>query len=251
MAQAWYIYTLHDPRKPELVRYVGWTRNTHTRLQGHIRLAKNGRDKTYCGKWKRTLLRAGLRPLLTVIETGSGDDWAEAEIRWIAHYRALVGAKLTNLANGGGGPAGHHWKLSEETKARMSIASRRRGFTEEAREKARTSKLGVPLTLEHRAKLSAVRVGKKRAPESVAKTAEWWRGRNHTEVTKAKFRAMHAELGATQKLPEQSLEMRSKISSSLKTYYAERGTRKLSDETKGKISVALKAYRAGAKHQKI
>lgn len=72
------------------------------RLQGHLASARSGRDRTRCGHWKRALLHDGVSPVLTVIETGSGEDWSAVEIRWIAFYRK-AGHPLLNHTEGGEG----------------------------------------------------------------------------------------------------------------------------------------------------
>jgi hypothetical protein len=152
----WHIYTLSDPRTGE-VRYVGKTQKADPkkRLNSHISDAVMGKDQTRCGRWKRSLLADGVRPVLTVIESGTGDGWIEAEQRWVAHWRAIAGDRLTNLTDGGEGMAGY--VIAPET----------------------------------RVKMSAAKMGKKRAPEVLARMSEWLRGRRVTPETRAKIAAAH------------------------------------------------------------
>lgn len=113
--RTWIIYTLHDPRAPLEVRYVGKThQRPNSRLKNHLVYAKNGQDKTRCGNWKRVLLRADVRPVLMIVQTGFGNDWNEAEIRWIAYFKAR-GDRLTNHTDGGAGIIGmKHSKAAKE-----------------------------------------------------------------------------------------------------------------------------------------
>jgi hypothetical protein len=100
----WIIYTLANPRTTE-VRYVGWTgRSPERRLEEHIRAALR-LEHTFKDRWVLSLLSAGLAPVIEVIDSGSGDGWAEAEKRWIAFYRAS-GARLANGTEGGDGVVG-------------------------------------------------------------------------------------------------------------------------------------------------
>jgi hypothetical protein len=96
------IYGLHDPAddKPYVV-YVGKTVMCppHRRLVGHIYKAKTGRTKSPVGDWIRELLADGDRPKLVVLEVvPDGEDWQEAERRWIS--------ALPNLLNGSPGGEG-------------------------------------------------------------------------------------------------------------------------------------------------
>lgn len=244
----WYIYTLHDPREPGVVRYVGWTCDLKKRFKGHLVLAKNGRDKTYCGNWKRSLLRDGILPVMQVIESGVGPGWDEAEKKWIAHFRSVHGAKLTNLANGGGGVLGHRWVLSEETKKKLGDLRKGRRHTEESKLRQSLIKRGKKATPETKAKMSLARTGKKRSPEFCAKITEINLKRRHSEETKAKLREVHQNLARpVRTVPRRSAESRARTSAALKAHYAEHGTRKHSEESKAKTSSKIKAYRASRK----
>ena len=245
--QSWSIYTLHDPRDPVVIRYVGFTVDVEKRKHTHIIKAINGRDKTLCGLWKKSLLVVGVEPSLTVIETGKGPSWEEAERRWIKHFREVFGDLLLNMASGGCGPTGARWTLKEDTKLKMGIASKLRGFSELARKRARESLIGKPITDEHRKKLSEAHTGLKRTPESIEKTAAFWRGHNHSEETKEKMRKVHQKIKRLDK-PVDKQECRTeasrlKTSEALKNYYAKNGTRKLSQEARRKISESIKKYR--------
>lgn len=101
-----FVYGLIDPTTQEL-RYVGKTvKPIGYRLSDHISKARRG-GATYRCNWVRGLLCDGLRPEVFLIETvDAGDDWRESESFWIAYYRS-IGARLTNLTQGGDGTVGY------------------------------------------------------------------------------------------------------------------------------------------------
>lgn len=262
----WFIYTLHDPRAPDVVRYVGWTTDPKRRLKTHIRDARTGKDNTRCGDWKRLLLSAGILPVMTVIETGLGGGHDAAEMRWVKHYRALIGDKLTNLTDGGEGTHGH--RVPPEVRERISAANRGRKHTLTARRNMSAAHSGKKQPLEQTAKIAAAnrgrkmpeaelarRRGRKMPPEAVTKSAAARKGQKRPPAFAAK---MHAALQGRTLTPEHRQHLsearrgrvvpkvsRDKTSASLKRHYAKmRGGRKQSPETKAKISAAVKAYRA-------
>lgn len=152
--EPWFIYILIDPRTEE-IRYVGWTFNTHKRLNAHISNAK--RTKSHKAYWIKSLLDIKERPLLKIIETGNGDGWQQAERQWISHYRFL-GAPLTNATDGGDGTPG--FIPGEETRKKMSLAHAGRKQSPESIAKTRAALLGRKQSPEHVAALSAARKGK-------------------------------------------------------------------------------------------
>ena len=166
--RTWVVYTLEDPRGGG-VRYVGVThQKTRTRLAGHMSRARKER-RYHLTAWVGSLLDAGVEPVLKVVESGTGADWAEAEVRWIHRYREM-GFDLTNATDGGEGCPGH-------------------SVSPEAREKIAAAHRGKPLSAEHRAKVAAGNRGKKISPEAIAKTAASWRGRKHRPESREKMAA--------------------------------------------------------------
>ncbi len=182
--------------------------------------------------------------MLTVVDTGVGDGWADAEIRWIAHHRRLVGDRLTNLTDGGEGARG--CVRSAETRAKIGAAHKGKKLSDETKERLRESKVGKPLSSEHVTKLSEAHRGLKRSQASVAKSASFWRGRAHTDEARSRVRASHEGLTSAKpkKLPRRSEASRQRTRDALKAHYAEQGTRKMSEEAKEKIRQGVKAYRA-------
>ena len=180
--RTWHVYALCEPITMT-VRYVGWAFKPRRRLVEHMCRAK--RERSHKAAWLRQLAAAGQIPGMTILESGTG-DWAEAEQRWIKHFRDN-GMKLTNLTDGGEGVVGLL-------------------FSQESRAKMRAAKVGRKLTQEHVAKVAAAHRGKKRSPETCAAIATGRRGikvsaegrarisasqigRKHTEAAKVKIAA--------------------------------------------------------------
>lgn len=246
----WFIYTLHDPRDPDSIRYVGWATDTKRRLSKHLSDARANRDQTYCGRWKRTLLAEGTLPVLSIVESGLGSGWSLAESKWVEHFKSL-GHKLTNLTNGGDGTRGYQWpiekirKLTDEQKKRIGDAHHGRKHTLESRANMRLAHLGKKHTPEQTAKISQAnrgrkqseeerskRRGKKMPPEAVAKSAASRRGQKRTpEFSKKMSLALKGRKLSTQHVLNiekshqgmvPSATTREKISKSIKRWHAKR-----------------------------
>ncbi len=94
------IYALTDPSGD--VRYVGKTAKTaEERLTGHLQEAKS--QDHYRARWLKSLQRKGVQPGVIVLEVVEEADANSAERTWIAHFRRLVGKRLTNGTEGGTG----------------------------------------------------------------------------------------------------------------------------------------------------
>ncbi len=218
MNSCWYIYSLTDPRTGT-VRYVGKTKNVRRRLLQHITEATR-KTGSYRLHWIRSLLSSGMTPALSVLETGEGAGWQEAEQRWIASFRA-AGAELVNGTAGGEGGA-----LTAEVKKKIGDA--RRGKPLSAAHRAALSrgwKHRGPMSTETKEKMSASLRGRKHSAEHIAKVAAANRGRKFSAEVCARMSAAH--LG--KKLPPRSAEWRAKIAA------AHRG-KGLSAEIRAKIS---------------
>ena len=136
----WIVYRLSDPRSGE-IRYVGVThQKLRYRLVKHLSAARNGRPQ-YVSAWIRTVLSAGIEPIIEILEEGIG-NWVEAEMRQVlAHKEA--GHRLTNLTDGGDGIIG--LRHSEESKRLMSIRRRAippKKHTESVKKAISASKIG-------------------------------------------------------------------------------------------------------------
>lgn len=246
----WFVYTLHDPRDPDMVRYVGWATNTRQRLQRHLSDARSGRDRTYCGRWKRMLLASNVVPVLVVVDSGQGDGWKTAEQKWVAHFKSLE-HRLTNLTDGGDGTRGYtlpperRRKLTPEQKAKIGAANRGRKHSAEARENMRLAHLGRQHTPEQTAKIAAAnrgrkmpaeekarRTGYKMSPEAVAKGAAARRGKKRSQEFAEKMSAAltgrtlspeHvAKVVAAHTGKKRSPETRARIAQSIREWHAKR-----------------------------
>jgi group I intron endonuclease len=107
-----YIYSLTDPITNK-IRYIGKSVNPNQRYSAHISRSKERKTHTNC--WIYGLLKKGLKPILNVIEECDESNWIERE-----KYHISLHENLTNLTEGGEGI--HGFKVSEESKKKMSEA---------------------------------------------------------------------------------------------------------------------------------
>lgn len=174
------IYALHDPRNGR-VRYVGMSAHPARRLIEHRKPSRLV-AKTHKNTWIKSLLRLGLVPTLSILETVQTDHWQDAERRWILAF----GPSLTNGAAGGRGGGitpevrakisqRHRGKVvSEETRRRIGATSRGRKHSDETLAKMAAAARGRAFSPEHRAKLSerAKQREARKTPEQRAAIAE-------------------------------------------------------------------------------
>lgn len=171
------IYALTDPNGD--VRYVGKTSKVvEYRLVSHYQEAKV--EKYYKARWLKKLLSKGLKPGHIVLEVVDESEANGAEIKWIAHFRALGGRRLTNGTLGGEGG-----KMTPEVRAKWKATMRKKYETEpgpytgkkhsnESKDKMSTAakkrwKRGDGLSREHQSKASKARWAK---PDSREKYRE-------------------------------------------------------------------------------
>jgi hypothetical protein len=220
----WFIYTLKNPRTGE-VRYVGWTCKTLARrLNTHIQDAVSSPANSHRRKWILSMLAIGIRPVIELIETGSGEKWAEAEKRWIAKFRA-EGARLVNATDGGEGTVGYVPR--PETRARLSKAGMGRKLSPEGLARwhaaARAVNVGSKASAETRDKMSAAQKGKpkvtthirayaealktgavKVSPETRAKQSAIRRKRVTTDETRRRMSQAHKAFWASRSAQERA-----------------------------------------------
>ncbi len=162
------VYALTDPRT-ETIRYVGKSSTGMERPQSHRLHLNLARDPNlHKVRWIQQLQALGLSYRIDVLEEVGDGDINAAEIRWIAYGRAQ-GWPLTNLTNGGDGQSGR--VFSAETRAKMSAVRTGKKASATTREKIRQSKLG------------------RSRPDRAGQPFCDWTGRSHTDETRAKIRA--------------------------------------------------------------
>jgi len=121
------IYGLVDPRNGEL-RYVGQSSRGFDRPMNHWNRKRCREANDHCHCWIKNVLSDSLIPEIEVLqECTFEDELSEAEIFWIAYFKA-IGCRLTNATLGGEGTRGFvspmkGKKHSEETKKKISIAN--------------------------------------------------------------------------------------------------------------------------------
>lgn len=110
------IYGLKDPIT-EQIRYIGYTKrdNLDVRLKEHLTID----CKFHKGHWILNLRKNDLTPIIELIEDHiSKEEIQSKEIFYIKLFKSL-GAKLTNMNDGGVGGLG--FNHSEETKQKLSL----------------------------------------------------------------------------------------------------------------------------------
>lgn len=223
-----YIYALLDPRTMR-PRYIGKTQRLEYRLYQHMRATRRSRK----GNWLADLRELGLKPLMTILEEVPPEkSWEEAEIRWIAFYRATD--DLCNETEGGdggkvslairreiskrmlGNKCHLGMKVSIEGRERMRRAALNR--SPEAREKQRLSRQHVSqetreknrqaalnCSAETREKMRQAKLGKPLSIEHRRKLGLASRGNKHGlgyhHSLEAKERIRQASLRYWRKIP--------------------------------------------------
>lgn len=98
--QKTFIYGLYDPVSSEL-RYIGKADDPTDRLKQHIGEAREG-VKSHKSNWIRKLLSEDLAPFLRILEEVKVKNWQKKETKWIKKSRK-AGYNLTNMTDGGEG----------------------------------------------------------------------------------------------------------------------------------------------------
>lgn len=154
------IYALCDPSTGD-VRYIGKSIRPRERLADHC----NDPEINWRTNWLRSLLAAGQRPILKVLEeVRSGDDWQDAERRWIA-YGHEQGWNLTNGTSGGDGAP----DLSRESRQRIVDAWSGRKHRPGSLLRIGAASRGRHHTAEHKERMSALMQGRQFSSETRSK----------------------------------------------------------------------------------
>jgi hypothetical protein len=118
------IYALFDEREPEVIRYVGFSRQPESRYQNHLGEARVASVdvKSHRLNWIRKVQREGARVLWrTLAITETADEAATMEIALIERC-LLEGHRLVNGTKGGEGVQGFGGVLSIEAMARRNAS---------------------------------------------------------------------------------------------------------------------------------
>jgi hypothetical protein len=116
-----YIYTLSDPRNGA-VRYVGKTDTPSRRARTHL---KREPGHTHKGKWVQSLLIAGVKPTLEVLDEVPYSEWMFWEQHWVQVLRGW-GFDLVNGDNGGLG----HFRVTADLARKISATLKGRKLPE-------------------------------------------------------------------------------------------------------------------------
>lgn len=218
ISRQYLIYGLRDPRDKR-IRYVGKSSSGMRRPREHDREGLLSREKNQAKRdWIREVHAAGMRCEIVVLQFCHRDELDVAERCWIIIGRSA--GTLTNLANGGGGIR----QASTETRAKMSAVKLGKRHSEETKKKISDANRGRKASSETRAAMSAARLGKKASQEARENNAAAQRGRKHSEEVRAKIARAHLGLRHTD-------ESRAKISAA---------KRNPSEATREKLSIAAK-----------
>lgn len=124
-----FIYALKDP-DTNLIRYIGKSDDPEKRLSVH--LCCKGRNHRV--NWVRSLTKAGMSPVLEILDEVPIDEWMSWEVAYIEFFREL-GFSLVNETQGGEGATN---PTPESINRRVQS---RKGYSHppEARQKTRVS----------------------------------------------------------------------------------------------------------------
>lgn len=147
-----FIYGLVDPITG-YVRYVGKADYPKDRFKAHLRPSQL-LEESHKTHWLRSLIEAGKKPSLIILEKVPQKDWECAEKKWIAYFRSLPNfPPLTNTCPGGEGFQSG-FVVSEETRRKHAERMRGKKMPPGTGEKIRQYHKGRPKTASHRAHCS-------------------------------------------------------------------------------------------------
>ena len=176
-----WIYSLSDP-VTLACRYVGKSNDPQKRFARHCR----GQRDYLVTRWINELKIAGKTPKLSLLAEVPRSEWKDWEKAFIFAFRHL-GFDLLNMNAGGSGPEAH----TEATK--KFISELHRGKKKPPTVGARTAernrqRRGIPLSDEHKLKLSVALRGRKQTREHAMKRGAARVGIPRSEETKQKIR---------------------------------------------------------------
>jgi len=160
------IYKLIDPNTLE-IRYIGKTIQTiKKRLSAHITRTKQERVY-HVNCWIYSLLLRNQKPIIELIENCEDTLWEEREKYWIQYYG------IDNLCNHSlGGENGSNMPLTEEHKKKISDTLKGCHRPEEVKKKISEAHKGKVLKQSTKDKLRDINLGKKYSLEVCIKKSK-------------------------------------------------------------------------------
>ncbi len=225
------VYGLQDPRNRH-IRYVGLSTDGEKRPNEH-RFDSSLKLKNHKNSWLKNLFNEGFDYIIVVLQRcDSQDEVNDAERFWVKFYRSIecLDHPLTNMTDGGEGRSGFTFSHSLETKAKMSAVKMGKKASPETKARISAAQVGKKATEETRAKMSASSMGRKQNEKTKAALALANIGRKNTPATLARMSL--AQLGH-----RASDETKAKMSASHEGRVYTRGW-KLTEETKAKMSAS-------------
>ncbi len=166
------IYGLSSSLNVDEIRYIGITKKPANRLSNHKYYSTKKTNKR--ANWVKKVLQGGNQLILTILEDGlTTEDAKKKEIEYILLFKSF-GANLVNLTSGGDGvnnyvPSSETKQKQREAKlknpTRYWLGKKRgkiNGFGE-------GRPLGVPLTDEHKDKIRHKALGRKMSQDAIDK----------------------------------------------------------------------------------
>lgn len=95
-------YTLENPEKPGIIRYVGVTTTTLNQRFYHHKYTSKKRRNSPVSKWIHSLLSLGVVPEIKLLDECLEDNWEIMERYWISQLKSW-GFNLLNIQEGGSG----------------------------------------------------------------------------------------------------------------------------------------------------
>lgn len=182
------LYTLNHPITNE-IRYVGYTSSSlKERLRCHLKDVDKKSTNCHRNKWIRFLRKENLIPTINLIQENlTKQEAIQLEIKTISEYK-LLGINLTNNTNGGEGGTGY--KFSKEQRIELAKKMTGKKFkpcSEERKRKISQANKGRKLTDEQKAKMSIAIKKRFENPQERLRLSKINKGKKLSAETKKKM----------------------------------------------------------------
>ncbi len=255
-----------DPNRADFYIYLNVHHDTGERVPFYVGKGSNGRSDSVHGRnpfWHRVATKHGYTT--EIMESGMTEEAAfalEKHLIKTIGRRDLGLGPLVNLTDGGEGMSGH--VLSDETKAKMSATTTGRKLSDHHRQRISQGKKGMKFTDAHRKKLSDAKMGKPsklkgkpgtpRTEEEKANLSAKLTGITRSAETRAKmsaakkahFARLKSQAPVVEDAPVAQKTRRPRTAEEKAAISAKLSGRKLSDETRAKMSAAAKQRAASS-----